>query len=533
MQSPISVQSGKSTIVKLVFNTANTLQCINNSPLLFPPSINVTSIIENVPTTCSITGQWWFVHYNIFVWPRVCSDQSCSSYHFPSTPQEIFDNTSIEAGWGTITFESNGTWTVNLGSTFENQNNPGTAYHRHNLAMYDPQSSEDGYHNPAGTGTLSGTYKVSGNLLTLYLPEGGVIEGAISSDCKTIAGANIASDSDNDIIFAVKKPLNMSTTFPSGKYVLSELGFNLCYDVEGSSCYYQGDKKIRYLNYLNEMSALDTNLGSGGTLISWSSHQEYSPQYDGQSGNLSSILLYQPSESFGVNRGVLNLISLRNDGLATITEEPLFFAMGENMSAVFAAPASGDNDSSDRITVGFMVKVASSPTVADLNGTWRLSIIGSEVEPGEDNIWGTEDDQAWYGLTYGEIKIYNGAVTSRSFVHKNIFDGTIESEKGSGETIQLKMECFKPGKHITTNACSDPDSLKIPVFYIYGAGNNAGRVIGKMILDSSKKAATLWGNIDKDETPPADLCSPEFDNEYCDTTGGNSLSLFGVAVKIQ
>lgn len=533
MQSPIVVQSGKNTTIKLIFNTANTLQCINNNPFLFPPSFNVTSIIEDVSTSCSITGQWWFVHYNVFVWPRVCSDSNCSSYHFPQTPQEIFDNTSIEEGWGTITFNNDGTWSVNLGSTFDNQTTPGMAYHRHNLAMYNPASTEDGYHNPAGTGTFSGTYRQSGNLITLYFPEGGFIEGAISSDCKTITGANTASDSDNDIIFAVKKSTNLPTTFPSGKYVYSELGFNLCYDVAGSSCYFNGDKKIKYLDYLNAMGVIDTNLGNKGTAINWASNQIYIPQYN-ESGSLNSIFTYQPGERFIIETGILDILSLRNDGLVTLSDERVFFAVGESMNAVFAAPSSNQNDGDDRIKAGYLMKVSNSPTILDLNGTWKVSILESEVNPGPDGNWGTSDDRKWYGLNYGEIKIYNGVVTQRSFIQKNIFDGTINNETGSGETLQLKTECYKPGAHITTTACSDPNSIKIPVFYIYGTGEMAGRVIGKMVLDSSKKTATFWAPIDLNETPPSDyLCTPEINNDYCDNTGGHVISLFGVAVKIQ
>lgn len=531
MQSPIVIESGKTTTVKLLFNTANTLQCMNDSPVLFPPSMNVTNVVQETGA-CTMTGSWWFVHYNISVWPRVCDDPSCSTYHFPSGPQEIFDNTEIVAGWGTVTFNADNTWTVEAGSTFEDQTTPGMAEHRHKLLYYDSLDPEEGYHNPAGSGTLTGTYSRSGNRIIMYFPEGGYIEGAISSDCKTFTGVNVTGEQENDIVFAVKKGTGLSTPSP-GKYVMSQLGFNLCYDVTGSNCYSTGDTKIKYLSYRNEIAVLDTALGTGGTALHWTSEPEYHPQYDG-SGNLTSIRISHPGEELGISPGFLSGLTFRDDGLMiSAIDDPAFFAFGENWNGVFAAVATNANEGDDRINAGFMIKLASAQAIADLNGTWQVSIIESQVDPGADNTWLTDDDHAWYGLTYGEVRIQSGVVTYRSFIHKNVFDGTIEYEAGSGETIQLKTECYKPGAHTTTTACSDPNAPRIPVFYIYGTGSEAGRIIGKMALDSSKKAITLWAPVDLDETPPTGACNPPRDGYYCDDTGGGTKALFGVGVKIE
>lgn len=369
MQSPIVIESGKTTTVKLIFNTANTLQCMDGSAVLFPPSMNVTNVVQETGA-CTITGPWWFVHYNISVWPRVCDDASCSIYHFPSGPHEIFENTEIVAGWGTVTFNDDSTWTVQADSTFENQTTPGMAEHRHKLLYYDSSDPDQGYHNPAGGGTIRGTYSRSGNRIIMYFPGSGYIEGAISADCKTLTGVNITGDQENDIVFAVKKGTGLSTISP-GKYIMSQLGFNLCYDVAGSNCYSSGDTKIKYLSYRNEIAVIDTNLGTGGTSLHWESSPEYHPQYD-LSGKLTHIRINHPGEEFAIQTGLISSLNIRDDGLVTsIIDDPMFFAFGDNRNGLFAAVATDSNEGDDRINAGFMIKLASAPAVADSMGHGR------------------------------------------------------------------------------------------------------------------------------------------------------------------
>lgn len=533
LQSPIVVKGGKTTTVKLIFNTANTLQCQGNQVVLFPPSMNVVSLVEEVSGPCTITGAWWFVFYNISVWPRVCDDPSCSTYHFPSEPHEIFNNTSLAAGWGTVTFNEDSTWTINAGSSYEDRSNPGVAVHRHKLLYYNSSDPEEGYHNPAGTGTFMGTYARSGNRIIMYFPGGGYIEGAISSDCRTFTGVNVAGEEENNIVFAVKKGTGLSLL--PGKYIMSQLGFDLCYDVSGSNCNFTGDKKIKFMEYRNEFSIGDIS-NQSLTAVWWLSGQEYFPQYD--QDKLKAIYLKHPREEIGIRQGSLSdFPPFRDDGLALPQgEEPMFAALGENMNGLFAGLATGAKEGNDRIVAGFIINLASAPAPSDLDGTWQISLLESEVEPGPDNTWQTDDDRAWYGLTYGEVRIKSGAVTYRSFIHKNIFDGKIRYEAGSGETIQLKTECYNPGVDLST-ACSDPNAPRIPVFYIYGTGSEAGRILGKMALDNSKRVLVFWAPVDLNETPPPPTspCPYPSQNEtkYCDDNGGNTKALFGVGVKIE
>jgi|GEM_PF-3040071 len=527
MQSPIVIASGKETIVKLIFNTANTLQCnANNSPVLFPPSMNVTSVIKDIAGACGITdAPYWFVHYNMSVWPRVCDNPDCSSYHLPATPQEIFQNTTIVAGWGTVQFNADDTWQVDLSQNYINN---GMSEHRHNLLELRP---DDGYKDTLGGGIITGTYTRSGNRITMYFPEGGYIEGAVSSDCKTFTGVNITGDQENDLVFALKKGTGLST-IAHGKYLMSQPGFNLCYDVSGSNCYSSGDNKIKYLSYRNEIGFIDTQLGPDGTSGHWENSFEYAPQYDG-SGNLTAVKIRAPREELGINPFPISSLDIRDDGLITTpVDDPMFFAFGENRNGLFAAVATNENEGNDRINVGFMVKIADNPALSDLNGRWYISIIEAQVRPGSDGSWETLDDESRYGLTTGEIVINNGTVVSRSFMHKNIFDGSIEYESGSGETIQLKTECYKPSEDVLT-ACSDPNAPRIPVFYIYGTGSEAGRILAKMTIDSAKKALTFWAPVDLDNRPPTGACEPPREGYYCDQTGGSQKAIFGVGVKIE
>ncbi len=517
MQNPIVVQGGKTTQVRLIFNTAETLQCQNNAVVLFPPTMNVVSIIKDVAAQCSIGGQWWFVHYNISVNTRICDDASCSTYHHPKNIHELFERTTIVSGWGTVTFDdANNKWTVNAGSTYENQTTPGMAEHRHTLLNYDP--SRDGYRNPAGQGTFTGTYSRSGNNIIMYFPGGGYIEGAVSSDCKTFTGVFVTGDEDNDIVFAVKKKTDFPSQIPAGKYVLSFPNFNFNFS--------NYDNKVTYFSYTNQMDMLDTQLNNG-TLVDWYSYTEYHPQYDANK-MITSINISHPQERFRIETNALSGITIRNDGLLGVSS---FAALGENGNGVMAGEAQPQDDKNDHIEAGFIIKLAENPVLSDLNGTWKISALESEVDPGS-NGWNTGDEKVWYGLTYGEVKINNGVVTYRSFIHKNIFDGTIKYEVGSGETIELKTECYKPGISVTA-ACADQNAPRIRVFYIYGTGSQQGKVIAKMALDSSKKAIVFWAPIDLNETPPVNLCPNSSNNEYCDPTGGGLKGSVGMGVKVE
>lgn len=530
MQSPIVVQSDKETTVKLIFNTANTLQCMNDQAVLFPPSMNVTSVVKDIAGACLITDSpYWFVHHNINVWPRVCDNPKCSTYHHPENPQEIFENTEIVAGWGTVTFNSDGTWSVDSDHNYANETNPGMSEHRHNLLQINPG---DGYIDILGGGVLTGTYTRSGNRIIMYFPGGGYIEGAFSSDCNTFAGANISNDQENDIVFGVKKGTGLSV-IEQGKYLMSQLGFNLCYDVSGSQCESSHDNKIKYLSYRNEIGFVDTQLGTDGTNGNWTSSFEYHPQYDG-SGILTSVHISEAREELGIGTGLISSLTIRDDGLVTTSiDDPMFFAFGRNRNGLFAAVATDADEGDDRINAGFMVKMASAPSIADLNGRWYLSLMEAQIHPGDDNTWNTDDDRAWYGITIGEVVVNNGNVIYRSFIHKNVFEGTTEYEAGSGETIQLKTECYKSGEDVITTACTDPNAPRIPVFYIYGTGPEAGKIIGKMALDKAKNSLTLWAPVDQDNRPPTGACDPPRDGYYCDRTGGNTKALFGVGVKIE
>jgi len=515
MQSPIEVAADKTTTVKLIFNTAGTLQCINNVARLLPPTINITNVIEGIAGTCDITGDWWFVHYNIYA-GEICDNSGCRA---PQNLHERFATTEIVAGWGTVKFNDD-TWQIDLS---KNYIDGGMSEHRHNLLELRP---DDGYKDILGSSIITGTYTRSGNRIIMHFPEGGYIEGAVSSDCKTFAGILLGNSGDNDLVFALKKGTGLSS-LAEGKYLMSEPGFGFCYDVSGTQCSSSGDGKIKYLGYRNEIAFIDGIVGH------WENSFEYEPQYD-ERGNLTAVKIRAPGEELGLNVFPLSSLTFRDDGLLlpSSPDNPQFVAIGENRNGLFAGVTTAELEGNDRINVGFMVKIADNPALSDLNGRWYISIIEARVEPGSDNQWESGDEKVWYGLTTGEIVINNGKVVSRSFMHKNIFDGSIEYESGSGETIELKTECYKPGEDVLT-ACSDPNAPRIPVFYIYGTGSE---ILAKMTIDSAKKALTFWAPVDLDNKPPTEpSCNiPNASGEYyCDDIGGSPKALFGVGVKIE
>jgi len=504
IQNPIKVEADKSTVVKLVFNTANTLQCIGQKPVLIPPTITILNYVEKPSlSTCSFPAEYWFTHFNISA--NIYQDGE----RIEPTLANLFNRTTFVSGWGKVTFgapDQNGvgSWYVYVGKRAEEG---GMAEHRHNLSYWCKNETycDDGYHNPAnpeaGSLAFGGIYTITGNKAIMSMGEGS-IEGYFSDDCSVFIGINISKDDENDTVLAVKKS-QFPNGFPEEKFVMLSQRVEINYD--------QTSYKTTMLWTSNQLLLLD-----GAKFFEWVSRNHIYAEYN-KDGSLKNWKINEPGEDFEENHSFsLPATIISQEGILQIPVEE-FIAMGANDNGIVA----GENVEINRwghhgIDSSFMISINESPSISDLDGKWMLVMRESEVESG-GNGWETGDENIWYGITYGIAEISNGNVLSKSFIHRDVFTGDMRSESGGGETIELVSECYEGGKPLTTSPCNDGISLNV-----FKIKSTNGEIIGRAVLDKTGKVFVIWGPIDLNDTP-----------EYQEHTGGNPRHLIGVGVKIE
>jgi len=504
IQNPIKVEADKSTVVKLIFNTANTLQCIGQNPVLIPPTITILNYVEKPSlSTCSFPAEYWFTHFNISA--NIYQDGK----RIEPTLANLFSRTTFVSGWGKVTFgapDQNGvgSWYVYVGKKAEEG---GMAEHRHNLSYWCKNETycDDGYHNPAnpeaGNLEFGGIYTITGNKAIMSMGEGS-IEGYFSDDCSVFIGINISKDDENDTVLAVKKS-QFPAGFPKEKFVMLSQRVEINYD--------QTSYKTTMLWTSNQLLLLDR-----AKFFEWVSRNHIYAEYNGD-GSLKNWKINEPGEDFEENRSFsLPATIISQEGILQIPVEE-FIAMGANDNGIVA----GENVEINRwghhgIDSSFMISINESPSISDLDGKWMLVMRESEVKPG-GNGWGTGDESIWYGITYGIAEISNGNVLSKSFIHRDVFTGDMRSESGGGETIELVSECYEGGKPLTTSPCN---GISLNVFKIK---STRGEIIGRAVLDKTGKVFVIWGPIDLNDTP----------EEYQEDKRGNPRHLIGVGVKIE
>ncbi len=560
MQTAIAVSGGDTTVVRLIFNTAGTLQCIGGEVALLPPTMGVLSYVIEPPSSdaaCTFPADYWFVHYAI----RSSTTDSTGAVISNPTTTQIIENGSVVSGWGTMTFSAvdasgNGTWTVLSGGTYTVN---GMAEHRHRLAQYCPHGvgtctdTNEGYFNPALMGgDLAATYTRAGNRMILYFPEGGYIEGGMTPDCSTFVGVNVVTV-DNDLVYAVRKPSLSSSHLPfDTRYMMAMPQFEIKYSETGTVPY---ESDVFFFGA--DMTVLQmgaTTSADDDKMFGWRSMFQLMPDMFGTAGGEWSS--QGPLERADFGKGNMdNIVSVGSNGLLSILDmdpphepSPEFVALGTSGSGIQA----GDGQEKDttwnnhRIYAGLIVNAALTPALSDLEGTWFISSIDARIEDGGDangdgNVWNDNNERPEFGLSYGELTIDAAGQACGGFTYKDAFRGTIHPPEPGCVTIELRNECYEcTGGYdaenncmgfnaISSTSCGSTDGITMPVFYVISPADGGGTEIGaKFALDATKKTMVIWSPIDIAGTPynSADGCTTSCGD-------ASNRSQFGIGVKIQ
>lgn len=535
LMNPVDVEVGVTTNIKIIFNTRDTLQCVNNNPYLYPPTMNIVQWKEEEPSSaCTFPSDYWFMHYNLYV------NFENIGHNPPYGVSEILPYSMVIAGWGSGSFSApdssgKGTMTINGDLAYDKG---GMAEHRHHFDRYDPNNQDEGYHNPAGGGTMTVPYQMSGRKMVINMGEG-AIELAFSDDCSTFIGTMVSSGQDggsNNIVFGVRKDWNQGTTIPDGKYAGVSFRFGLNYN----------NLQLQYMNFQGEMNVLNVTTDAID-MLSWGSHMELMPGYLMQNPPPvdkfmipTNVNLKHPAtEKLDVTTGMPLSVFNIDQGLVTISGDPnfdSFVAFNNNLVGIEAGATqesrTESNGNNHYIQSGAFVKLYDNSQLSDLAGRWYLVLLENDAQPGQDNTWATGDEDLWFGITYGELTIdSSGNVTSRTFTHRNIFDNTTEGETGSGETIVLRTECYKQDTLLTDQTCSG--GIQIPVFVVKDTN---GVEMAKIALAQNKNVAVIWGSpIDVDDsTSGSEKDKPQnTDWQNQSYKYANQKQLRGMLVKIE
>lgn len=510
LQNPIVVKDGKSTVLKLIFNTVNTLQCIGGSPTLIPPTITVVNYVEEPSlSTCSFPAEYWFTHFNTHV--SLYKDGNL----LEPTLASIFDRTEIVSGWGMVRFgqpDSSGMGTFSI-SVSKKAEEGGMAEHRHELSELQclPSSPEDvtcetGYHNPLSPDVqqpFSGRYTIAGGKMIMEVGEDSVI-GALSKDCSFFIGVNISKQGENDIVVAVKKTGGF-TGFPKKKFIIVEPSFEIKYGNNNRTENIWSSSGFIILDF------------QGDRFFRWATMHHIYPVYDDK-GSLIRWQINSPGEQVEGQSGILSQLTITQDGIVVVPDSGIFVVMGANNNGIMA----GDSREIDpqwnnhRLQNGIILNLHDSPSISNLDGRWMIVARESEIGKGEDGSWNTGNEWISYGITYGEVVISGGKITYRSFIHKDILTGDMESDVGSGETFELRTDCYEMGKPLNTSPCN---GLTIPAFYIKGETIQGGP---RIAIDSTANVMVLWEQLDENGIP----------EDQPEHKGGSTRGMIGFGVKL-
>jgi len=514
MQNPIEVSANQTTRVELRFNTAGILNCITGSAKLSAPTIDILHYIDE-PAQCSIVGEYWLVHYNVGA--HIYDDDTGEMLENPAMGV-VFERTEVVSGWGTATFDAEGNWSVYPADKYDGTTGyPGMAEHRHNLVSYNPPpAGDDGYHDPSDPAGISGTvmggqYVTAGSNIIMYFPDGGFIEGGLSSDCNTFVGTNL-STGETDLIYAVRKTTEHAATLPSDrKYVLGQPQFEIHYD---------GFNKTDKLCLNAEFSVVDT---TAGKIFGWLPITQFTPTYD----DVSGLLLNWTSKGFA-ERAQLNdlpAITIRDDGLMTGGPDG-FLGLGAGGSGVYAGQNAEDTGGDHRVSAGFILDADTSPSLADLAGTWVLCKIDGEAEYGAGG-WDSGDEQSWFGISFGKLTVESSGNVTGEFVFKNAFTGEIEANPVTATISGPVDECYAVGGDITDTSCG---GITLPVFIVTSTEGGTEVTVAKIALDRTKNVISIWNPIDTDGIV---YDAPVPCTQGVDCGDANPKFQFGLGVKVE
>jgi hypothetical protein len=533
IQNPIDVQGNMNTVVKLIFNTAGTLVCNSSAAILNPPTMNALSYVEQTPSaSCTFPAEYWIVSYNLF--------NSMTTTN-PTFQQEL-ERAGVDAGWGTMTFSAPdptthvGTWSM-TNTTYDNG---GQAEHNHMFSLLSDGVSgnyNDGYVNPTNTGSspVSATYTLNGG--KIILSSGGwSMEGAFSNDCSTMVGVSLTGPSDNNLIYAMKKPSGLGAALAANStYVMINNGLEIQYNMSGTAPY-----PSQGLSFSDEFTVL--TLANNGQFFEWNPKLFLTAL---SASGTTTWVSPGPGNTarFDINTGTTLGANVRSDGLVTFPSDTTMnsvIMLGTSGSGVGGGDwvPQGVNDHTlpkHRLNAGLWLNPAQSPLLSDLSGTWKIGVLGKSLTDA-DSTWGNGNEKAEAAISYGDFSI-DGATGNMCgvFTHKEVLSKTMTYESGCW-TVELHTECYScdqainptcldiatPAANCSTNSVP---GIVIPVFYM--VKNSVVDI--KFTLDKSKTTIGIWKPIQKTTTPAQ--CFPS-QSQSGTCPNSTTATMAGMGVKL-
>lgn len=505
LQNPIEVKSGVTNVVKLIFDTANTLACDNSSAVLLRPDMNVVTSIPEPPLACTANfpQQYWVSSFEI---NNSLFDQQGGSS--APTMTTILQQTGVASRWGTVTFNKpdangNGTAVMTMNTTYDDAATPGIAENRHMLG-----DGSGRYSNPVNalatntTMTVNYTMTGGGNLI-IYTPDGTQQQGYFSDDCSAYVGVDISSNKVNSLNFGLKKPSGMASAFPTdAKFVMIGPAFSIEQDPS---------THIWDFGFGPANTIISTSTGANLRDISFSWRTAIGSKPDYTTGTWSS----SPAEEASADTGtVFRSLSVRPDGLVPeiASTNSMFWAFGSNGSLITAASTTSTVNRSTPLFAGMWINVDPSPSFSDLSGNWIVGSLHAHADPGDDGIWNNGNEIPQFGMVYGRLAIDGSARTfSGVFTFRDAFSGGITQVSWTG-TVELHTDCYaydpaaSAGLPVNTPAASCTingiQGITLPVFYLNGKDQNGvTQPTSKLVLDVSKKLIGAWDAPDSNGIP--------------------------------
>jgi hypothetical protein len=517
MMSPIEVEAGETTVVRLAFYTSGSLVCVGGPPgtvELRPPTISVANFIEGEPQVVNPAGDYWLSHFNLNVH---LFDESTGDWVDPDTAStnDILNRMQASTGWGSLTLYAPdaltgvGSWEIiNAGWSSD-----GFGDHRHNFARWDT-SEDHGYFDPAADLPYQGTYQLTGNHIFLKLGGSAAMEGYIADDGRSFIMVNLASVDDSDVVFAVKKATGFPSDLPSGTFVIVSPQISFRYDTSGSSPYPAADIGFNGELILIRGGAIDD-------FFSWRTNLELELDY-GVASTIQNVYGQMPREDSDEQIGLSSMLAFNGSGFANTSpdDNEIFLAMGGDGTAgylgVFAGQAAEQDQGEHRLNNGFIVEADPTPTLAELAGKWALMGLNWEGQPGSGG-WYTGDEEYEFQNNIGLIEFDGAGGITWDFTNKDVITQSISSDTGSGDVIAA-TEYYEVGNPVDTFSGT---AIPLPLFHVtQSAGSST--VVAKIVLDKGGDTILFWSPLDSDNIPDVDSTA----------SAANRFSM-GAAVRIE
>jgi hypothetical protein len=494
LRSPIVVMEDETTVVRLAFYTSGSLVCSGGIDVeLRPPAIAVATYIEGEPLVADPSGEYWFVHFNV---NAHLYDEGTGDWVDPetATTDDLLNRINAGTGWGSITMGAPdavsgiGGWVIADASW----RSGGFGEHRHSFSQWDA-ASDEGYAGTAPGLPLAGTYQLTGNQVFLKIGSSAAMEGYIAADGRSFILVNITGVDDSDVVFAVKKASAYPSDVPAGTYVIVSPQMEFWYDTSVPSPY-----PATRTGFSGELIVLRG--GAPDDFFSWRTNLELDYGYKGDI--IFNVFGQEPEEDSEYQTGIISSLEFDSTGFATISPEnnQMFLAMGgddvNGYLGLFAGQGAEDDGGEHRLSNGFIVEAAASPSLSDLTGKWALMGLNWEGAEGDDGSWGTGDEDYELLTTIGVVEFDGSGGISWDFTDKDVITQAITSDSGSGD-VYLTTDYYEMG-----NLLSNPSGTAIPL-PLFNITESAGSstVAAKLVLDRGGNTALFWSPLDNGNIP--------------------------------